>query len=62
MSAQPISSQRNVRQPNGRSAELPLCSLDNRRHQVAEAMRSLVAMQSMVTVDPALLLRALEIQ
>lgn len=31
------------------------------RHQVAEAMRSLVAMRSMMTVDPALLLRAIEI-
>ena len=31
------------------------------REQVAEAMRSLVAMRSMVTVDPALLLRAVEV-
>ena len=31
------------------------------REQVAEAMRSLVAMRSMITVDPALLLRALEV-
>ena len=31
------------------------------REQVAEAMRSLVAMRSMLTVDPALLLRALEV-
>ena len=31
------------------------------RHQVAEAKRSLVAMRSMMTVDPALLLRAIEI-
>ena len=31
------------------------------RHQVAEAMRSLVAMRSMITVDPALLLRAIEV-
>jgi predicted nucleic-acid-binding protein len=31
------------------------------REQVAEAMRSLVAMRSMVTVDPALLLRAIEV-
>lgn len=31
------------------------------RDQVAGAMRSLVAMRSMVTVDPAVLLRALEI-
>lgn len=31
------------------------------RNQVAEAMRSLVAMRSMVTVDPALLLRAIEV-
>ncbi|MDO8391375.1 MAG: PIN domain-containing protein [Actinomycetota bacterium] len=31
------------------------------RVQVAEAMRSLVAMRSMTTVDPVLLLRALEV-
>lgn len=31
------------------------------RDQVAEAMRSLVAMRSMITVDPALLLRAIEV-
>ncbi len=31
------------------------------RGQVAEAMRSLVAMRSMITVDPALLLRAIEV-
>lgn len=31
------------------------------RPQVAEAMRSLVAMDSIVTVDPALLLRAIEV-
>ena len=31
------------------------------REQIAEAMRSLVAMRSMVTVDPALLLRAIEV-
>jgi predicted nucleic acid-binding protein len=31
------------------------------RDQVATAMRSLVAMRSMVTVDPALLLRAIEV-
>ena len=31
------------------------------REQVAEAMRSLVAMRSMITVDPALLLRSLEV-
>ncbi len=31
------------------------------REQVAEAMRSLVAMRSMITVDPALLLRAIEV-
>ena len=31
------------------------------REQVAEAMRSLIAMRSVVTVDPALLLRALEV-
>ena len=31
------------------------------REQVAEAMRSLVAMRSMIMVDPALLLRALEV-
>ena len=31
------------------------------RNQVAEAMRSLVAMRSMITVDPPLLLRAVEV-
>ena len=31
------------------------------RKQIAEAMRSLVAMRSMVTVDPALLVRAIEV-
>ena len=31
------------------------------REQVAEAMRSLVAMRSMITVDPAVLLRAIEV-
>ena len=31
------------------------------RPQVADAMRSLVSMNSMVTVDPALLLRAIEV-
>lgn len=31
------------------------------RDQVAEAMRSLVAMRSMITVDAALLLRAIEV-
>ena len=31
------------------------------RHQVAGAMRSLVALTSVITVDPALLLRTLEI-
>ena len=31
------------------------------REQVATAMRSLVSMQSVVTVDPALLLRAIEV-
>ena len=31
------------------------------RGQVAEAMRSLVAMRSVITVDPALLLRAIEV-
>lgn len=31
------------------------------RPQVAEAMRSLVALRSVVTVDPAVLLRALEV-
>lgn len=31
------------------------------RAQVAEAMRSLTAMRSMLTVDPALLLRAIEV-
>lgn len=31
------------------------------RNQTAPAMRSLVALRSMVTVDPALLLRALEV-
>ena len=31
------------------------------REQVAEAMRSLTAMRSMLTVDPALLLRAIEV-
>ena len=31
------------------------------REQVAEAMRSLVGLSSVITVDPALLLRALEI-
>ncbi|HNJ97476.1 MAG TPA: type II toxin-antitoxin system VapC family toxin [Ilumatobacteraceae bacterium] len=31
------------------------------REQVAEAMRSLIAMRSMLTVDPALLLRAIEV-
>ena len=31
------------------------------REQVAEAMRSLIAMRSVVTVDPALLLRTIEI-
>ena len=31
------------------------------RDQVAAAMRSLVAMRSMITVDPALLLRAIEV-
>jgi predicted nucleic-acid-binding protein len=31
------------------------------REQIAEAMRSLVAMRSMITVDPALLLRAIEV-
>ena len=31
------------------------------RVQVAEAMRSLAAMRSMITVDPALLLRAIEV-
>ena len=30
------------------------------REQIAEAMRSLLAMRSMITVDPALLLRAIE--
>lgn len=30
------------------------------RHQVAEAMRSLISFDSIVTVDPALLLRAIE--
>ena len=32
-----------------------------RRDQVATAMRSLIAMRSMITVDPALLLRAIEV-
>ena len=31
------------------------------RQQVAEAMRSLLAMRSMITIDPALLLRAIEV-
>ncbi|MCC7078666.1 MAG: type II toxin-antitoxin system VapC family toxin [Acidimicrobiia bacterium] len=31
------------------------------RHQVAEAVRSLVAFDAIVTVDPALLLRAIEV-
>ncbi len=31
------------------------------RDQVATAMRSLIAMRSMITVDPALLLRAVEV-
>ena len=31
------------------------------REQVAEAMRSLLAMRSMITVDPAMLLRAIEV-
>jgi len=31
------------------------------REQVADAMRSLIAMRSAITVDPALLLRAIEI-
>ena len=31
------------------------------RHQVAEAIRSLLAFDSVVTVDPALLLRAIEV-
>jgi predicted nucleic-acid-binding protein len=31
------------------------------REQIAEAMRSLLAMRSMITVDPALLLRAIEV-
>ena len=31
------------------------------RHQIAGAMRSLVSMRSMVTADPALLLRAVEV-
>ena len=31
------------------------------RNQVATAMRSLIAMRSMITVDPALLLRAIEV-
>jgi predicted nucleic-acid-binding protein len=31
------------------------------RDQVAPAMRSLIAMRSMITVDPALLLRAIEV-
>ena len=31
------------------------------RDQVASAMRSLVSMRSMITVDPALLLRAIEV-
>ena len=31
------------------------------RTQIATAMRSLVAMRSMITVDPALLLRAIEV-
>jgi predicted nucleic-acid-binding protein len=31
------------------------------RDQVAMAMRSLIAMRSMLTVDPALLLRAVEV-
>jgi len=31
------------------------------RDQVAMAMRSLIAMRSMITVDPALLLRAIEV-
>ena len=31
------------------------------REQIADAMRSLVAMRSMITVDPALLLRAIEV-
>ena len=31
------------------------------REQVAEAMRSLAAKRSMITVDPALLLRAIEV-
>ena len=31
------------------------------RAEVADAMRSLLAMESMVTVDPALLLRAVEV-
>ena len=31
------------------------------RKQIAETMRSLVAMRSMVTVDPALLVRAIEV-
>ena len=31
------------------------------RDQVAAAMRSLIAMRSMITVDPALLLRAIEV-
>jgi predicted nucleic-acid-binding protein len=31
------------------------------RHQIAEAMRSLVAFRSIVTVDPDLLLRTIEV-
>lgn len=31
------------------------------REQIAEAMRSLTAMRSMITVDPSLLLRAIEV-
>jgi len=31
------------------------------RDQIATAMRSLIAMRSMITVDPALLLRAIEV-
>lgn len=31
------------------------------RHQVAEAIRSLIAFRAIVTVDPALLLRAIEV-
>jgi len=42
--------------------ELPNCSpVKAPRDQVATAMRSLIAMRSMITVDPALLLRAIEV-